>query len=762
MSVPKIPMSLRQGPRRAAGALSTGALVAGTLAAAAAAPVSAQEAPAETPEQVAQRSIENITIWGRRDAANPYADPAAPFKVDRSASGKFTEDLVDTPKTVTVVPKEVIEALGATSFREVMRSQPGITLGTGEGGNAFGDRIFIRGFEARNDVYIDGMRDPGVVSRETFAVEQIEIVKGPGSVFAGRGSTGGAVSLVTKKPAEADFSLAEVTVGSADLRRLEADVNRKVADGLSVRLNGMWTDSGTPGRDAVEQERWGVAGAVAWELPNGIAFDADYYHLTADEIPDWGVPFDSRTQRPFEGAGRRAFYGFVERDFRETRADVGTVRVTVPVADGLSVRSQTRYGNTANRYVASAPERPNFSAADPALWTMVSNPKNRNGRNEYVISQLDATLTFLTGEVAHEVVAGAEYSWEQVRNRPFALLDSEDGTPLGAAAGITQPILNPNPYLPMQSVAKPGADFSRATVDNKALYVLDTVTLNPHWQLFAGVRVDDFSVDYDSFGVRTGTQALESDDTLLNWHGGVVYKPVEEGSLYLAVSSSSNPSGEQLDGSGISYGGLASSTANLDPEKNRSYEAGVKWTLFDGHLSTTAAVFRIDKTNARVNDPAVAGVVVLDGKQRVDGVEFGVAGNITPDWSVFGGLTLLDTEVRESTNPAEVGGEFPNVADTSFSLMTVYRVLEDLSVGGNAYYSGPKSGGGNVAGRAKVEGYWRFDLVGEYEVNESVSIRLNVLNLTDEVYYDALYRSATPFAYIAPGRSFQLSTRISF
>ncbi|HYC02074.1 MAG TPA: TonB-dependent siderophore receptor [Azospirillaceae bacterium] len=723
--------------------------------------VGSQETPSP-PAQVAEAAVvETITVWGERDAANPYADPSAPFKVDRSASSKFTEDLVNTPKTVTVVPKEVIEALGATSFKEVMRSQPGITLGTGEGGNAFGDRIFIRGFEARNDVYIDGMRDPGVVSRETFAVEQIEIVKGPGSTFAGRGSTGGAVSLVTKAPASKNFTTGEITVGSADLRRLETDVNRNLGNGVKVRLNGMWTESGTPGRDAVEQERWGVAGAVSYELPNGATMAADYYHLDADSIPDWGLPWDTRAQKPFTGAGRDAFYGFVGRDFQETGADVGTLKVEVPLSDGLSLRNQTRYGDTENRYVASAPERPNLSAADPDLWTMVSNPKNRNGRNRYLINQTDASLNFLTGEIGHELVAGAEYSWEKVGNRPFALLDSEAGTPLGATAGITQPLLNPNPYLPLNSVARPGADFSKATVETRAVYVLDTVTLSPEWQLSGGLRYDDFTLDYDSFGVRTGTTSLRSDDGVLNWHGGVVYKPVEQGTLYLAVASSSNPSGEQLDGAGVSYGGLAAATANLDPERNRSYEVGMKWNLFDEHLSATAALFRIDKTNARVNDPAVAGAVTLAGKQRVEGVEFGLAGNITRGWSVFGGLTLLDTEIRESTNPAEVGGKFPNIADTSFSLMTVYQLLDGLSVGGNAYYSSAKGIGNAVAGTAEVPGYWRFDLVGAYEVNESVSLRLNLLNLTDRDYYDAVYRSGAPFAYIAPGRSFQLSARIS-
>ena len=180
-------------------------------------------------------------------AANPNADAAAPYKVDRSDSSKFSEPVADTPKSITIIPKEVIDDLGAKSFRDLVRTQPGITLGTGEGGNAFGDRIFIRGFDARNDVYIDGLRDPGVTSREIFAVEQIEIVKGPSSTFGGRGTTGGAVSLVSKAPQSRNFAIFEGTGGTDATARFTADLNRKLADTVQVRVNGLFHDADVGG-----------------------------------------------------------------------------------------------------------------------------------------------------------------------------------------------------------------------------------------------------------------------------------------------------------------------------------------------------------------------------------------------------------------------------------------------------------------------------------------------------------------------------------
>src|SRR3569623_178694 len=175
-------------------------------------------------EEAADSGPQIVVTGERGEGGNPDADSQAPYKVDKSAEGRFTEPLRDTPKSVTVIPKEVIQDQGATSFRELARTTPGVTLGTGEGGNAFGDRIFIRGFEARNDVYIDGQRDPGVSSREIFSVEQVELVKGPSSAFMGRGTTGGSVGLQSKKAQPGnDFAVGALTGGPSDLARATLD-----------------------------------------------------------------------------------------------------------------------------------------------------------------------------------------------------------------------------------------------------------------------------------------------------------------------------------------------------------------------------------------------------------------------------------------------------------------------------------------------------------------------------------------------------------
>jgi catecholate siderophore receptor len=300
---------------------------------------------------------ETITVTDVTADTNPYGDPDAPYRAIRSASGLLTEDLLDTPKTITVITDETLHDLGAKSFRDLFRAQPGITLGTGEGGNAFGDRIFIRGFDARNDVYVDGVRDPGVGSRETFAVQQIEVLKGPSSAFGGRGTTGGAVSLVSKKPGEGNWGDVEFTLGSDATRRATLDVNHEVTDTFTVRLNAMTHDSEVAGRDNVFSDRWGLAAAAEWTPTDALTLGFDYYHLSTDYMPDWGHPYDIDNNRPF-AVNRDNFYGVLSRDFGETFADVYTANANWVISDTVEFDSILRYGQSMNSLHRLGPGTP--------------------------------------------------------------------------------------------------------------------------------------------------------------------------------------------------------------------------------------------------------------------------------------------------------------------------------------------------------------------------------------------------------------------
>lgn len=702
-----------------------------------------------------------IIVNGQR-STEPYVDPAAPYKADRSASTKMTEPLADTPKSITVIPQAVIQDSGATSFRDLVRTQPGITLGTGEGGNAFGDRIFIRGFDARNDVYIDGLRDPGVTSREIFAVEQIEIVKGPSSSFGGRGTTGGAVSLISKSPQDSNFAHAEATGGTDATRRFTADINRQISNNLQLRINGLWHDAEVAGRDNIWNRRWGAAAALAFQPTDRVDINVDYYHLSTDGMPDWGVPFDARIQRPFN-VPRENFYGVLGRDFLKGRIDIGTARFAWRPKDGIQLSSKLRFGTNLNSYIATAPESPVTTDADPNLWTVRANPKNRNARSKSWTNTNDVALDFDTGGLHHSLVAGTEWGREKISNRPFAFANSETvGAVIVPTQIILQPIFNPDPHVAFSQAAVLSGAHTDTRVTTKALYILDTIDIGEHLKLSGGLRYDDYLIRASAWtaaGVRTD---LRNHSHFLNWNAGLVWKPLKALSLYLSAATSSNPSGEQTDGANVSYGGLGTATANLDPERNRSYEAGVKYQAGKGgHLLLSAAVFRTEKTNARITDP-LTGLQLLAGDQRVTGFELGAQGNITQQLSLFGGYTYLDAKILPTLVPFQAGGRFPNIARHSLSMLATWKLFDALTLGGQATYNSARYGGITIAGTAKLPAYWRFDATARLKISSKAEVQLNVLNLTDRTYYDAIYRSASPFAYVAPGRSALLTLRYAF
>src|ERR1700743_592863 len=282
---------------------------------------------------------------------NPYADPVAPYKVDHlQASGKFPEKLVDTPRSVTVLSKEVLEDKNATSLKSAILSTAGVTLGTGEGGNAFGDRFFIRGFDVRNDIFIDGVRDPGVSVRENFFTEQVEILRGPASSFAGRGTAGGAINIVTKQATtEKSFYNEDTTFGTDRTKRVTIDVNQVVSPTLAIRAGGLFQDADVAGRNYVTDDRNGGFAATTWKPVDAVKITAGYIHTELTGIPDFGVPYyrpntNTTAGGPFPdfGVDRNNFYGFVNRDFSRTGQDIGTINAEVQITPDLLITNKIR------------------------------------------------------------------------------------------------------------------------------------------------------------------------------------------------------------------------------------------------------------------------------------------------------------------------------------------------------------------------------------------------------------------------------------
>ena len=669
---------------------------------------------------------------------------AETFKVDEMSSPKFTAPLREVPKSITIINEALIKERGATSLTDVLRTTPGITLGAGEGGTPLGDRPFIRGFEASTDIQIDGLRDLGRMSHEAFNVESVEIVKGPGSAYNGRGSTGGSINLVSKAAKAEDFIAGSVTMGTDQLWRNTLDINQYLPEqDLAFRLNAMKHEADTPGRDDVEVKRWGIAPTITWGLQGPTRVTASYYHQEADDIPDQGHPISLITNKPAD-VDRDNFYGLVDRDFRKTSADLATLLIEHEFTPQLTVRNTLRGGRSMQNYVMSRPVFANVAQEQNGLVGRGFRP--RNVVNTSVLNQTDLFGTFHTGGIKHSYSAGLEVSRETITDK-----DKHAGN-----NGRPGNLYNPNPHDGGWTLLPgTGQVTSKYQTEVKSLYAFDTLALHEQWDLNLGLRYDDYDVKNRVEG------GASSSSELWNYQVGVVFKPMPNGSIYLSYGTSSNPSGENTqsggaDGAGA--GNLNGNKANLDPEKSRSVELGTKWDVFNEQLSLTAAVFRTEKTNARVTDP-ISGLVALDGDQRVTGIELGVTGRITDAWAVWGGYTYLDAEVVKSGGDGSNDGNRSKfIAPNSFSLWSSYDLTDRWTVGAGANYMDQRYM--NDANTVSIDDYWRYDAMVAYKVNKNLDLQLNVLNLTDETIYDASHVGL--FATVAPGRSAELTANFRF
>jgi catecholate siderophore receptor len=727
-----------------------------------------QRAPVVAQPSPSPASGANLPILARAPGANPYADPRADYKVDRLQSPKFTEPLLNTPRTVTVLTKEVLEDKNATSLKEVARSTAGVTLGTGEGGNAFGDRFFIRGFDARNDIFVDGVRDPAVSIRENFFTEQVEILRGPASSFAGRGTTGGAINIVTKQAQDKDFYRFEGQGGIDDQnKRVTVDLNKAISPILAVRLNALYQDSHVAGREFVTDNRNGVAGAVKFQPITPLIITANYSHTYLSGIPDFGVPTNNLTKRPVtEGLiPRNQFYGFVNRDFTRTQQNLGTLNAEYKVNNSITLNTKFRQEYSGLNYVGTIPEAPNVLAGTTTL-----NPQSRLQNTDVLANQTDATVKFDTGPIKNTSVFGTEVSHERVSYGGYSGLNSEalpggfNGT--GSLAGAS--IFNPPNLLPFNSNnLQVNPTRSIINVDTAAGYVMQTANYNDFIIANGGVRYDDYNINARNTTAANGP--IKAHSGLIDYNFGLVIKPTPASSLYAAYATGSQPVGAELDGSSATYGALnPNSTVNqvFGPQRSTSAEVGAKYEAFDRRLLTSLAFFQTNVTNARETATVngIANTVIAGAAYKVNGIDLEAEGKITDRWSVLGGLVLLSPHVTNSYIATNVGLPLANVATRSFTLLTKYQLTDWLELGGQAVYRSQLNGGTLLAANqgTVLPSYWRFDLFGEIKAGPNTTFKVFAQNIFNRTYYDAFYQSAAPFVLVAPGRAITFAAVVKF
>jgi catecholate siderophore receptor len=682
-----------------------------------------------------------------------FASPEGSFRSERSAQQKFTAPLLDTPKTVTVVPEELIEERNATSLAEALQSVPGITMGAGEGGTPNADLPNIRGFASESNIYVDGLRDNGSQTRDTFNLEAIEVVMGPGSAYGGRGSTGGMINLVTKTPQFDDFVDVSGTIGAPLSGRTTLDANYMLTDQAGARLNLMWEDGEVAGRDEVTTSSWGIAPSFALGMGTDTRATFSFYHFQTDDMPDFGHPYDTATGEPAD-VDRDNFYGLTVRDFQKTQVDTATIEIKHDLTENLTVRNTTRYSWSENDYIVTNPDDSAGNVANGAVWR---NVKSRNSDTSNLVNQLDLYGGFETGMFTHSFDVGFEISHEQSANRNYTVATGARNCPtIGAASGFNcTSLYSPDPNDPWTGAIGPSEGSSETTVDTMAFYGFDTIEITPQWLVNLGLRYDDYSTQAESSGGRGGPFSGSNDSSFWNYQGGLVYKPLPNGSIYASIGTSSDPSGTSV---GDGRDNLNANTEDLDPEESVAYELGTKWDLFDYGMALDVAVFRTEKTNSRVSDPLGSGTTVLGGEQVVDGFSIGASGNITEQWAVFGGYTYLDSEIVDDGAGTDDGNRLPNVPTNSFTMWTTYDVFPEWTIGGGALYMSRRYG--NTANTRSVPEFWKFDALVEYRPMDDLAFQLNVNNVFDATYYEKPY--VTHFATVAPGRSVMLTTNFTF
>lgn len=672
----------------------------------------------------------------------------APAKA--TVGGKTPTLIRDIPQTVTVINRAVLDSQGATSLTQALRNVPGITISAGEGG-AIGDNINLRGFSARTDIYVDGFRDRGQYTRDTFAYDEIEVLKGPSSMLFGRGSTGGVINQVSKKPSLKESSEVTASVGTNDYYRSTLDLNRPLSETSAFRVAAFGQDTKST-RDVVQNKDWGVAPSLRFGINTPTEVTLSALIQRNRDMPDYGFPVVTSNgvgtiRKPIDAPANK-FYGYTDDHFNQS-VDIYSATVQHKFSPNLTLRNQTSY----SRYNTEAQPSPltstgihrigqSASATNPvSLNDPIANllaPREDRDRvlnDKSLFNQTDLTAKIQAGTMLHTVTAGLEIGQEK---------NHEDRYVWNTSAGNRDINLG-NPVNGTRQGTRLQSRVSDMTADTLAAYVNDQIDLTKQWKVVGGLRWDRYKVNPETrkFTVPSGFTAdnvVDTDpktDIMFSPRGGVLYQPDDKQSYYASFGTSFNPTAETVTQS-TSF----APNANLDPEKNRSLEVGAKLDLLDGNMTVNAALFQIKKTNARMRDPQQSSVQVLDGIVRVNGMELGVAGRITPAWQVFGGYTYLDGKITKSreigtgvdAGISAEGKTYQNVPRHTVTLWSTYRVTPEWEVGGGALSSSMRYL--NNYETAMVSGYTRFDATIAY-LQKNYDVRLNLQNLTDKKYYEA-------------------------
>jgi catecholate siderophore receptor len=703
---------------------------------------------------------------------------------------KFTEPLIDTPQSITVVPQFLLEDQGVSTLRDTLRNVPGISLAAGEAG-AQGDNLTIRGFTARNDIFLDGVRDFGSYYRDAFNYEQVEALEGPAGIQFGRGSTGGVINQESKVPQVEKFMHVETQFGTDLTRRITADINAPIEDqfgGAAFRVNVMGQEGGVAGRDGAEIRRFGLAPSISIGMDTKTRATLSYVHLSEDDTPDYGLPWFFNKLSP---ANRHSYFGFQDENYLKTNDDILTLKVNHEFSPSVNLHTIARAANYPRQAQITEPQIcSNAAASVPVGGIVASLPTlaynstitcpytpetpasaiTQVNRNQIQVKsvegdlwdQTEVTAHFKTWKMRHDFVAGAE-GGQEISNpiRYSYTINKINTVP-------TATLLHPNEDQPFG-----GTGYITSIVHTKSksvgFYFVDTVKLTKLFEITGGIRWDRFDTDYNlaaptppAGGTITAAVApISRLDEKPSYRAAFVFKPSTHGSFYFDYGTSFNPAAESLS---LSIG-LTKDTAQ--PEENQTYEAGAKWGFLNERLLIEGAAFRTEKDNARETDPTNSNNIVAAGNQLVKGVQVSVVGRLPEGTDLVAGYAYLDSDVIFSKYfPTSVGYPLANVPKQTFNLFVTHKLPLGLNGGLGSNYVGSRTASSTVpyvptgyapnpngpgfvvtsVAMKQVPGYWVFNAMLKHPLTERIELQVNVNNLLNRYYIDLPHPS-----HLVPG-----------
>ncbi len=694
------------------------------------------------------------------------------LKVDQSANSKFVAPLLDTPKSVSIISNQLIEDTKVTTLSDALRTVPGITLGAGEGGNPNGDRPFIRGYNSESSMYVDGVRNATSQNREMFAVEQVEVTKGSASAMGGAGTVGGSINLISKVAKKGDFLEGSVENGTDNYQRITLDGNKDFGNGIAARVAIMGHHNEKAGQsDGAEYKRAGIAPSITFGLDTDTRTTLSYYYLKSDDTPDSGVPYNydiakkTTVGKPVN-VKQGIYYGLLDRDFQKQENQIGTIKVEHDINDNFTLTNTAVFNKSKNDYLWTQPDDSKGNVVNDKVWRRINS---RITDTEIFTDQLALTGKLNTGIIQHKLNMGAEYSDQKSDKGNYNT--SYPGYPGTTTGGFNSDcaindawctsLTNPNSKDQWLGTAIANKATTTTKTKVTSVYLLDNIELNPKWLVDLGARWDKF--DTEQVTHATG-QKIENDKDFFTYQAGITFKPVKNGSIYTSFATSANPVG--VDG-GDGSESIGQAYMDLKPEESRTFEIGTKWNILNDRLNLTAAIFRTEKQNTRIQ--LDASTYTNGGESKVDGVELSATGKITDKWDITAGYSYLDSELTDPgpsctragvctyPNPAK-GKQLPNVPENSATLWTTYKVLPQLTLGAGAFYSDKVYG--DAANTKYVPGYVRYDAMARYNINKNVDLQLNLNNLSDKRYFTKAY--ASHYATEAEGRNAVLSLNFKY